>query len=162
MSTFLDSLQASAFSEWLSLSMLGFPTLIALHSVGMAVVVGLSLIVTLRLFGFLDQIAESVMDRFLAVAVWGFTLNLLTGLLLFVTRGSDYLSSLVFLVKMLLVLASAAILFWLRLRLRDDVERGVESSGDSVARNMSLVATAAWFGAVIAGRLIAYLSDIYR
>lgn len=162
MSTFLDFLETSALSEWLSLSMLGFPMLIALHSVGMAVVVGLSLVVTLRLFGLLDAVAETVIDRFLTVAVWGFTLNLLTGVLLFVTRASDYLSSVVFVVKMSLVLLSAAVLFWLRLRLRSDVEQGVASFGDSVARNMSLVATAAWFGAVIAGRLIAYLSDLYR
>lgn len=162
MSNFLDALQASAFSEWLALSMLGFPTLIALHSVGMAVVVGLSLIVTLQLFGLLNGFSDDLIDRFLMVAVWGFTLNLLTGLLLFVTRGSDYLSSLVFLIKMMLVLCSAAILFWLRLRLRADAGRGSSFSGDSVAKKMSLVATAAWFGAVVAGRLIAYLSDIYR
>jgi hypothetical protein len=35
-------------------------------------------------------------------------------------------------------------------------------AADKPARTMALVATVLWFGAVIAGRLIAYLSNLYR
>jgi hypothetical protein len=159
---FLVDLQESAFSEWLSLSMLGFPTLIALHSVGMAVVVGLSLMVTLRLYGLLRGIDTDLVPRLLTVAIWGFTLNFVTGVLLFITRGSEYIVSFIFITKMLLVIISAAILVWLRQRLQ--VVGGGSNAvvGDRSVRVMSLVATATWFSAVVAGRLIAYLSSIYR
>jgi hypothetical protein len=158
----LVELQESAFSEWLALSMLGFPTLIALHSVGMAVVVGLSLIVTLRLYGLLDGIEAGLVPRLLSVAIWGFTLNFFTGALLFVTRGAEYIVSYTFLAKMMLVVISAAILFWLRQRLSGHRVASDGAIGDGLARTMSLIATATWFGAVVAGRLIAYLSSIYR
>jgi hypothetical protein len=159
---FLVDLQESAFSEWLSLSMLGFPTLIALHSVGMAVVVGLSLMVTLRLYGLLRGIDTDLVPRLLTVAIWGFTLNFVTGVLLFITRGSEYIVSFIFIAKMLLVVISAAILVWLRQRLQVVGGRSNAVAGDRSVRVMSLVATATWFGAVVAGRLIAYLSSIYR
>lgn len=159
---FLIDLQQSAFSQWLAVSMLGFPTLIALHSVGMAVVVGLSLMVTLRLYGLLRGVDADLVPRLLTVAIGGFTLNFFTGVLLFITRGSEYIVSYTFLTKMLLVIISAGILFWLRLRLKGAGTASAALYGDSLARTMSLVATASWFGAVVAGRLIAYLSSIYR
>ena len=50
----LETLKASALAQWLSISMAGAPALIALHSVGMAAVVRLSLMMTLRLYGVID------------------------------------------------------------------------------------------------------------
>jgi len=141
--------------------MLGFPTLIALHSVGMAVAVGLSLIVTLHLYQVLSGLRAQLIPRFLGIAVWGFILNLVTGLALFVSRGPAYLASSIFLIKMLLVAISAAILFWLRRRLEHLALTAEVPAADIAAKNMSLVSTVTWFGAVIAGRLIAYLSDLY-
>ncbi len=141
--------------------MLGFPTLIALHSVGMAVAVGLSLMVTLHLNQVFTGFNVQLIPRILSIAVWGFILNLITGLALFVSRGPAYIDSYIFLIKMLLVVISAIILFWLRQHLRLIKLTTEVSVTDRTAKNMSLFSTATWFGAVIAGRLIAYLSDPY-
>lgn len=157
----LEQLSDSAFSGWLSISMLGFPTLIALHSVGMAVVVGLSFVITLRLYGHVTDISADRLPQLLQVAAWGFTLNLLTGLALFITRGDEYIVSGMFLLKMGIVLASAAVLFWLAYQGR----RRALVTGTQLApgrfRALSLLATVGWFGAVVAGRMLAYLSDLY-
>jgi hypothetical protein len=141
--------------------MLGFPTLIALHSVGMAVAVGLSLMVTLHLNQVFTGFNVQLIPRILSIAVWGFILNLITGLALFVSRGPEYIDSYIFLIKMLLVVISAIILFWLRQHLRLIKLTTEVSVTDRTAKIMSLFSTATWFGAVIAGRLIAYLSDLY-
>lgn len=164
---FLDDLGSSALSVWLSTSMTGAPTLIALHSVGMAVVVGLSLMITLRLYGLLDGLEARHLPRILTVAVWGFYLNLITGIGIFITRAPEYARSTTFLVKMLLVLVSAALLIWLRAHLRSarlsaDDPSVADASADGVARTIAAAATTTWFAAVVAGRLIAYLSDLYR
>jgi len=159
---FLSYLEASAFSEWVLTSMLGFPTLIALHSVGMAVAVGLSFMVTLHLNRVFIGFKAQLIPRLLGIAVWGFILNLITGLALFVSRGPEYIESYIFLIKMLLVVISAMILFWLRQYLRPMNLTTEVSVADRTAKNISLISTVTWFGAVIAGRLIAYLSEIYR
>lgn len=158
---FLEYLANSPFTYWLSTSMAGFPTLIALHSVGMAAAVGLSLAVTLRLFGRLSDLGAAPVLRLLDVAVWGFTLNLVTGLFLFITRGPEYLAAAIFLIKMALVIVGAALTFWLRQHLRPAASSSQAVADDGLARAVSLVATIAWFGAVVAGRLIAYVSDLY-
>jgi hypothetical protein len=158
---FLTYLEASAFSEWVLTAMLGFPTLIALHSVGMAVAVGLTFMVTLRLNQFITGLSLQQIPRFLTIAVWGFILNFFTGLALFIGRGPEYIQSYTFLTKMLLVAISAIILFWLRRHLKS-IELTTEILvTDRKAKTMSLISTVTWFGAVVAGRLIAYISDIY-
>ncbi len=141
--------------------MLGFPTLIALHSVGMAVAVGLTFMVTLHLNRVFTGFKVELIPRLLSIAVWGFILNFITGLALFISRGSEYIDSYIFLIKMLLVVISAIILFWLRQHLKPINLTTEVSVADRIAKNMSLVSTVTWFGAVISGRLIAYLSDIY-
>lgn len=157
----LEYLASSPFSDWLRISMLGFPTLIALHSVGMAAVVGLTLLVCLRLYRVYDGIRVQTLPRLLTVAVWGFLLNLVTGLALFLTRGPEYIVTGIFLLKMLLVLCSAALMFWLKQRLQSLAQMPGEPAIDALANKVALVATITWFGAVLAGRLIAYLSDLY-
>lgn len=158
---FLAYLEASTFSEWVLLSMLGFPTLIALHSIGMAVAVGLSLMITLQLTRIFIGFNVRLIPRLLNIAICGFVLNLLTGLALFVSRGPEYIASYIFLIKMLLVLISAMILFWLRLHLRPAGLTTEAVTADGVARTMSIISTLTWFGAVVTGRLIAYLSELY-
>jgi len=154
-------LKESAFSQWLSISMAGFPLLIALHSVGMAVAVGMSLMVTLRLHGFIAEIPLQRLPRLLGVTVAGFVLNLVTGLALFITRGPEYAASYMFLFKMALVAVGAVILMWLSRHSRIALPDADALADDAIARNVSLAGTAVLFGAVVAGRLIAYLSDLY-
>ena len=157
----LAYLAASAFSQWLSLSILGFPTLIALHSVGMGVVVGLSLIVTLHLWRILPGLEDGLIPRLLDVALWGFLLNLGTGLGIFITRGPEYIASYMFVLKMVLVVISATLLFRLRRRLKATERMTGVPAPDRTARNLAVVSTATFLGAVVTGRLIAYLSDLY-
>ena len=157
----LAYLESTAFADWVLISMLGFPTLIALHSVGMGVAVGLSLIAALRLNGVLVGMKATLLPRLLTVAVYGFWLNLVTGLALFVSRGTDYISSAIFLLKMFLVIVSAAILFRLRRRVGAAALLAGGEHADGTTRRLAVVVSVTWFGAVATGRLIAYLSDLY-
>ena len=158
---FLEFLESTPFSEWVLISMLGFPTLIALHSIGMAVAAGLTIVVTLHLYRIVPGIPEAKLPGILRIAMWGFMLNLVTGLAIFIPRGTDYLTNITFLVKMLLVLISAAILVWLKSHFTNiangsgDVHRSVR------ARRLSLVSSATWIGGIVTGRLIAYVGTIY-
>lgn len=157
----LAMLESTAFSDWVLTSMLGFPTLIALHSIGMAIAAGLFILVALYLNGFLSGMAEKHLPRFLHLAMLGFLLNLVTGLALFVGRGTDYITSVTFLVKMLLVLISAVILGWLRHHLLGLLSASTDLYEDRLARQVSLIGIATWVGAIIAGRLIAYVGTVY-
>ena len=158
---FLEILESTAFSGWVLTSMLGFPTLIALHSIGMAVAAGLTIVVALFLNRVFAGITEAKLPGVLRIATWGFMLNAVTGLSLFVSRGSDYITNITFLVKMLLVLISGTILVWLKSHLAELAKGSREVCNSVPARRLSLVASATWIGAIVTGRLIAYVGSVY-
>ena len=168
----LSWLESTSLSVWLqeSPSLLALPTILTLHTAGMAVLVGTSWMLDLRLLGVGRNVPLSAYRWVFPTLAVGLFVNLVTGVLLFIKNPTHWGTALPFLVKMLLVVASVATLVPDRsLILRSDaaqrpstVARGVPSSveGRDVSSNVRLLAIAsilAWTGAVTAGRLLAYL-----
>jgi hypothetical protein len=150
-------LESSPLAVWVheSPSVWAQPTVLTLHTMGMAVLVGASWVLDLRLLGISRNIPLSAFRWvFRAVAV-GLIVNLATGALLFAQRATTWGTSIPFLIKMGLVVVSVATLVPLRSHvLRGDAEQR-EASGR--ARLLAIVSILAWSGAITAGRLLAYL-----
>jgi len=104
----LQWLEDTAFSDWVLTSTIGFPLMLSLHAVGMAVAVGLILVLDLRLLGAFDVISYSFLRRALVLSWTGFTINFFSGLALFVPRGIEYVGDPAFLSKILLVTLGVA------------------------------------------------------
>jgi hypothetical protein len=139
------------------------PTVLTLHTTGMAVLVGASWLLDLRLLGISRSVPLSAFRWvFPAVAV-GLTVNLITGVLLFMKNATTWGTSIPFLIKMSLVIASVATLVPIRSYVfrsdarerREGVPVDAEVSGS--ARLLAIASILAWTGAVTAGRLLAYL-----
>jgi hypothetical protein len=131
------------------------PTVLTLHTMGMGVLVGASWVLDLRLLGISRNIPLSAFRWvFRAVAV-GLIVNVVTGVLLFAQRATSLGLAIPFLIKMGLVIASAATLVPLRaLVLRSDPDQCAVSGR---ARLLAVASILAWSGAITAGRLLAYL-----
>lgn len=119
----------------------------------MAVLVGASWMLDLRLLGVNRQVPlSSYRWVFPAIAV-GLVVNVLTGILLFMKAATTMGTAVPFFVKMSLVVAGAATL----MPLRTYVLSGAEGEVPSNARTLAIVSVLAWTGAVTAGRLLAYV-----
>jgi hypothetical protein len=149
-------LESTPLAVWLheSPSVWANPTVLTLHTTGMAVLVGACWVLDLRLLGISRNVPLSAFRWvFRAVAI-GLVVNLATGVLLFAQRATTWGTSIPFLIKMGLVIASAATLVPIRSHVfRSDAEREVGGS----ARLLAIASILAWSGAVTAGRLLAYL-----
>jgi len=152
----LSWLESTSLALWLreSPSIWALPTVLTLHTAGMAVLVGTSWMLDLRLLGVGRHVPLSAYRWVFPTLAVGLFVNLVTGVLLFIKNPTTWGTAMPFLVKMLLVVASVATLVPVRsLVLRSD-------EGPDVSRNVRLLAIAsilAWTGAVTAGRLLAYL-----
>ena len=150
-------LESSSLSVWVreSPSLWAQPTVLTLHTMGMAVLVGASWVLDLRLLGISRNAPLSAFRWvFHAVAV-GLIVNVVTGVLLFAQRATTLGTAIPFLIKIGLVIASVATLVPLRSYVvRSDAEPR-EVSGR--ARLLALTSILAWTGAITAGRLLAYL-----
>jgi hypothetical protein len=150
-------LESLPLSVWVheSPSVWAQPTVLTLHTMGMGVLVGACWVLDLRLLGISRTIPLSAFRWvFRAVAV-GLIVNVVTGVLLFAQRATSLGTAIPFLIKIGLVIASAATLVPIRSYvLRSDPEQR-EVSGR--VRLLAIASILAWSGAITAGRLLAYL-----
>ncbi len=153
----LNWLESTSLAIWLgeSPSVWALPTVLTLHTTGMAVLVGTSWVLDLRLLGVSRNMPLSAYRwTFPALAV-GLVVNLVTGVLLFIKNPTTWGTSVPFFVKMFLVIVSVATLLPVRsLVLRSDAAPDEVSSQ---FRLLAIVSIFAWTSAVTAGRLLAYL-----
>ena len=63
-------------SEW------GYPIVLSLHAVGMAVLVGVSLMITLRVLGLASAVPVTPMEPYWNYGIGGFIVNLISGVAL--------------------------------------------------------------------------------
>jgi hypothetical protein len=153
---FLVWLEASSLAEWVRSSTPGYPTMITAHAFGMAIMVGLALILNLRLLGWFAGIPLQALHRLLKVAWLGLLINTISGSALFTAQATSYIVDWVFMTKMLLVLLgviTAAVL-------QPAIANAGSWSGGQTPGNIKAIASISivfWLGAIIMGRLTAYL-----
>ena len=157
MTAFLESLEQLSISTWVheSTSVFGYPTILLLHVIGMAVVVGISGVISLRLLDGAPRAEVQPLERLYPLIWWGFAVNAATGTALLLASASTRLVDPTFYVKMIFIFAGITILQ----RIRSKVFRN-SLSGEALPEGSKALAWAGlvcWAGAVTAGRLLAYI-----
>jgi hypothetical protein len=151
---FLAWLEATGLAEWVRSSTAGYPSMIALHALGMAVMVGLSLLLDLRVLGWFAGIPLQALRRFFGLAWIGFGINFISGSALFSAQATSYIVDWVFMTKMTLVLLGAITAGVLQPAVAK-LGPGEPVSGGTKA--VAGVAVVFWVVAIVMGRLTAYL-----
>ena len=151
---FLTWLEATGLAEWVRASIPGYPSMIALHAVGMAVMVGLSLIIDMRVLGWFAGMPLQALQRFFGLAWIGFGINFLSGSALFSAQATSYIVDWVFMTKMALVLLGAITAAILQPAVAQAGAGGQLSGGTKAIAAMAIVF---WVVAIVMGRLTAYL-----
>jgi len=151
----LNWLEALPLSVWVheSPSIWAQPTVMTLHTMGMGVLVGACWMLDLRLLGVGRIPLSAFRWVFRAVAI-ALSVNVVTGVLLFMARATLWGTAFPFLLKILLVVASAATVLPLRsyVLVPDADQRPI----DSRARMLAIASIVAWSAAITSGRLLAY------
>jgi len=153
------SLQNSAFTDWFlgSESIWTYPTVLTLHTVGLAMLVGASLVVHLRVL----QVGTAVPLRRLRPLyriVWaGFIINLASGAVLFITEAADRVVDPIFYAK----LTSIGLALWLGVRVKRRLVDPDAVAPQQVARSrgLAVASIALWTVAIVTGRLMAYFAN---
>jgi hypothetical protein len=152
----LNWLQTSSFSDWALSTSWVYPWVNALHSVGMGLLVGIVSMIAIRVLGF-GSFAIAPLARFLLVVRIAFVVNVVTGLIMFVIDAERFFFSPTFRVKMTLVVLGIVTGWLLSTRIfRPGAWDGAGRAPQSV-RLIAAISLACWAGAIVAGRMTAYL-----
>jgi len=137
-----------------------WPTLEALHFIGLSLLFGVVLVGNLRILGFMRNAPFIDIHRLLPWGVWGFVINSVTGMLFFVGQAFQYIDNVAFHLKVLfMLLAGANVLY---LTLFDDV--WALERGDSAPLSAKILAGSQiflWLGVIYFGRMLPYIGGAF-
>ena len=151
-------LEASGISTWLreSQSLWAFPFVLALHTIGLGLIVGSTVVVDLRILGSASHVPIKPLEKFFSIMWVGLALNVASGLMLFAKEATTVGISAVFWVKIALIALSIWVLMQIKSKVFDDPlidQRPIPNQ----ARALALLSILLWAGAITAGRLMAYI-----
>ena len=154
MESLLAAMESTAIAEYLRVSRWGYAAVNTAHILGIALLVGAIMPFNLHIFGLWRGVPRLLLARvLLPVAATGLALAVVAGTLLFSVRALEY-SAIAFLqLKILLVMAGV---FSALLQLRA-YGWSLRGATEARLRTHALVSTVCWFGALVCGRLIAFV-----
>jgi hypothetical protein len=157
----LNSIEQSQFSIWVreSSSIWAFPTVLFLHTLGMSMVAGGNAAIDLVLLGIWPKTPVKPLERLYPVMWWGFWINAVTGTVLLMQDATAKLSNPDFYVKMVFVFTGVAVLKIMRGKVFKDPELD-RAPVSGTAKRLAWASLVCWFGAIMAGRLLADLGPV--
>lgn len=158
MAEFTNYLEQTGLSQWVrdSGSLWSFPTILFLHTLGMSIMAGGSAMLSLVVLGFWPAAPIKPFSRVFPLLWVAFGLQAVTGTMMLLADASSKLTTLDFYIKMAFVFAG---LIMVR-RIRRQIFEDPQIDRVPLSRNAKILAWASlgcWFGAITAGRLLAYV-----
>lgn len=151
-------LENTSVALWVGGSLWGYPAMLSLHAVGLAIVVGIFAMRDLRLLGLFPAIAPKVFLSLGKLGWIGFIINAASGIMLFTSQAVTFAGKAAFLIKLGCIIAAmvAAGIIQSRLWLELAASTGAATVSAST-QTIAAISLSLWIGAIVAGRLIAYL-----
>jgi hypothetical protein len=149
-------------NSWVASLMYGWawtwPICETIHFFGMTILFGAIATTDLRLMGFFKQMPIQATHVLINIAIVGFVLNLITGIMFFCGDSFRYVPNISFQIKMVLILLAGANALYFTFKLQPTWgEWDPHGNPPQIARIVGASSLALWTGVIIFGRLIPYL-----
>lgn len=153
----IEAIENSAYAIWVreSPSIFAYTSILSLHAIGLAVIVGINWLVALRMLGFVPGIPLQSLRGLFPWMYVGFTVNTFSGLSLLAANLSNDLGNWVFLAKLGFIVLAMINLELLRSRVFGRTGGGAEAS-PQLARRFAILSFVLWLLVIITGRFTAY------
>lgn len=150
---FFLTIEESGFSTWVRDS--PFWAIISIHAIGMAAMVGASMVIALRLLGIAPDLPLAPLARLYRFIWAGFWIQVLTGVLLLIGYPTKSLTNWDFYLKMVLIAFGMIVMHLIRKRVFSDPAM---NEADMMVRGRALAmwSLLCWLAVVTSARMLAY------
>ena len=156
---FIDFIRSTRLSElfrnqvaWL------WPLCESLHFIGLSLLIGAAGFFDLRLLGFMKGVPLRSAKRFVPWAMAGFAVNLLTGLIFFISQPQQYATNLAMWLKVLFLLVAGINAMLFETSYSDRLMAlGPDAEMPFSAKVIGAVSLISWFAVLYFGRMLPYL-----
>ena len=158
----IDLIENSAYAIWVreSPSIWAYTTILSLHAMGLAIVVGINTMVALRLIGYVPEIPIAKLRQLYPWMYLGFTVNAASGLSLLAANLTNDLHNWMFFVKLSMIALAMINLEMTRMRVFDHPLVVNGTGVPAEAKRFAIASIVFWTIAIIAGRLTEYPSFV--
>ena len=143
-------IENTSLALWVGTSLWAYPFLLSAHITGLAIIVGILAMRDFHLLGFIDGVTDANFLELRKLAYCGFVINGVSGLMLFSSQASYLSTNLPFLTKLFFIGSG----IFLASQIYKNIEK---KQGRTSTKILAILSLLSWFGAIIAGRLIAYI-----
>lgn len=143
-------IENTSLALWVGTSLWAYPVLLSAHITGLAVIVGIIAMRDFHLLGFINGVTEANFLELKNLAYCGFLINGISGIMLFSSQASYLSTNLPFLIKLFFIGSG--------MLLASKIYKKIEkNTGRTSTKILAILSLFSWFGAITAGRLIAYI-----
>jgi hypothetical protein len=156
-SLFLVWLSNTSLSRWINESetVWGYSGILFLHTLGLAVAVGASVVVNLRMLGAASRISVQALLPLFRFMWLGLMVNALSGALLFAADAPRKAANPLFELKLALIALGVAVMALMERRLLQ-AKSGAPDVSRKRLNRLAIASLLIWATAIVAGRLVAY------
>ena len=143
-------IENTSLALWVGTSLWAYPVLLSAHITGLAVIVGIIAMRDFHLLGFINGVTVANFLELKNLAYCGFLINGISGIMLFSSQASYLSTNLPFLLKLFFIGSG--------MLLASKIFKKIEkNAGRTSTKILAVLSLFSWFGAITAGRLIAYI-----
>jgi hypothetical protein len=152
-----EAMQGTAVSTWIreANTLMAFPGILTLHTMGLGLLVGAAAVLDLRLLGIGGRMPLGPMRDLFRLMWIGFVLNAVTGTLLFAADAVRRGTSVFFLAKLVLVALGVVTIVLIKRNAFGPNADPVRPN--ALAKRLAIASLLIWSAAITAGRLLAYV-----
>lgn len=137
-----------------------WPAAESLHFIGLALLMGVVLLIDLRMLGFMKQVSVHALDRLIPWGVLGFGLNLVTGMIFFVAAPEQYTQNIAFFWKIgLMILAVFNGLYFTVYDKAWALAPGADAA--PLSKVMAASALLLWVGVMYYGSMLPFIGNAF-
>lgn len=157
------TIEESGLSTWIrdSPSIFAFWFILSFHAIGMALLVGSSVVIDLRILGVAGDLPLSPLKGLYRVLWIGFWIQIVSGSLLLIGYPTKALTNPDFYIKLTLIAVAVVVMRRINRRVFSDSSLS-ESAMMMKGRILAVWSLILWTGAVTAGRLLAYTYNFLK
>jgi hypothetical protein len=154
----IEAIENSAYAVWVreSPSIFAYTSILSLHAIGLAIIVGLNTVVALRMLGYVPEIPLPPLRKLFPWMYLGFTINLFSGSSLLAATLSNDLGNWLFLCKLVFILFAMINLELTKIQVFDKPGPLAANGLPKNARALAIASFVLWGLAMVAGRFTAY------
>jgi hypothetical protein len=158
--TTLDWMEQSALGSCIAQTPQGYYIFLAIHSIGLAMIVGALLVVDLRILGAARGISARALPKLVTIGWWGFWINAISGVVVFFSEANKMFYDNTFRWKLFLILIGVITTYILSKSVLKPAAAGDIARLDTgSAKAQAIFSIMLWVAVIVVGRMIAYLTE---